>query len=64
MYLTITRPNLYYAVHILSQFMQTPQEEHMTFARCVLRYIKGSPDCGIVIHAHFDLQFIGYYDSD
>jgi len=63
-YLTITRPDLCYAVHILSQFMQAPREEHMNAARRVLRYIKGSPDCGLVIHAHSDLQLIGYCDSD
>ena len=63
-YLTITRSDLCYAVHILSQFMQAPREEHMSAARRVLRYIKGSPDCGIVINAHTDLQLIGYCDSD
>ena len=41
-YLTITRPDLTYAVHILSQFMQTPKEEHMEAARRVVRYIKGT----------------------
>ena len=32
-YLTITRPNLSYVVHILSQFMQAPWEEHMEAVR-------------------------------
>jgi len=63
-YLTITRPDLCCAVHILSQFMQAPREEHMNAARRILCYIKGSPDCGLVIHAHSDLQLIGYCDSD
>jgi len=54
-YLTITCPDLRYAVHILCQFMQAPREEHMNAAHRVLRYIKGSLDCGIVIHAHCDL---------
>ena len=63
-YLTITRPDLCYAVHILSQFMQAPREEHMTAACRVLRYIKGTPDCGILLHANTDLNLIGYCDSD
>jgi len=63
-YLTITSPDLCYAVHILPQFIQAPREEHMNAVRRVLRYIKGSPDCGIVIHAHCDLQLIAYCDSD
>ena len=32
-YLTITMPELTYAVHILSQFMQVPKEEHMEATR-------------------------------
>jgi len=31
-YLTITRPDLVYAVHSLSKFMQKPREEHMEAA--------------------------------
>jgi len=57
----ITCPNLCYAIHILSQFMQAPREEHMNAGHRVLRYIKGSLDCGSVIS---DLQLIGYCDSD
>ena len=36
LYLIITRPELCYAVHTLSQFMQAPKEEHMHAARRVL----------------------------
>jgi len=39
-YLTITRPELSYAVHILSHFMHDPKEDHMEAARRVLRYLK------------------------
>ena len=41
-YLTITRPELSYAVHILSQFMQNPNEAHMVAACHVLRYLKAT----------------------
>ena len=36
----------------------------MNAAQRVLHYIKRSPNCGIVIQAHTDLQLIGYCDSD
>jgi len=50
-YLTIIRPELCYAVHILSQFMQTPREEHMDAARRVLRYLKATPGHGILLRS-------------
>ena len=42
-YLTITRPNIMYSVHVLSQFMHVPRRPHMEVALCVLRYLKGAP---------------------
>ena len=63
-YLTITRPDLCYAVHIFSQFMQAPRAEHMHAAGRVLRYIKGTPDCGILLSTQNDLRLVSYCDSD
>ena len=54
-YLTITRPKLTYTVHILSQFMQSPKEEHMEATRRVLRYLKGSAGKGIFLQAKNNL---------
>eukprot|EP00253_Pinus_taeda_P002809 PITA_02809 len=46
-YLTNTRPNLSYAVNILSRFMQEPQDSHWNAAKRVLRYIQGTKDFGL-----------------
>jgi len=35
-YMTITRPDLNYAVGVVNQFMQTPQEPHLDGVRCIL----------------------------
>lgn len=39
-YLTLTRPELSYIVHILSQFMQTPPVAHWEAALRVVKYLK------------------------
>ena len=63
-YLTITRPELSYAVHILSQFMQNPRVEHSDAARCVLCYIKGTPGLGTLLRSDSALQVTAFCDSD
>ncbi|CAM8901506.1 unnamed protein product [Rhodiola kirilowii] len=45
-YLTITRPDLSYSVHVLSQFMQKPTQDHLQAVQRVLRYLKGAPAQG------------------
>ena len=47
--LTIMTWKLTYAIHILSQFMQSPKEGHSEVAHRVLRYLKGSPSEGIFL---------------
>ncbi len=39
-YMTITRPNLSYAVGVVSQFMQTPRKPHLDAMNRILRYVK------------------------
>ena len=43
-YLTITRPDLSYSVGLLSQFMQTPRNIHLDYAKQVLSYVSGAMD--------------------
>ncbi|XP_048504111.1 uncharacterized mitochondrial protein AtMg00810-like [Beta vulgaris subsp. vulgaris] len=63
-YLTITRPDITYAVHILSQFMHKPTTVHMQAAKRVLRYINNSPGQGILLASHSGAQLTAYCDSD
>ncbi|CAM8966871.1 unnamed protein product [Rhodiola kirilowii] len=63
-YLTITRPDLAYPVHILSQFMQRPTEDHHTAALRLLRFVKAAPAQGIYFAANSDLTLSAYCDAD
>lgn len=63
-YLSFTRPDLSYIIHILSQFMQKPLEDHWSAALRVVRYLKGTPDQGIMLSSTCNLQITAYCDAD
>ncbi|GJW64399.1 retrovirus-related pol polyprotein from transposon TNT 1-94 [Tanacetum coccineum] len=63
-YLSVTRPDLSYCVHMLAQFMQSPLQEHWDATLRVVRYLKGSPGQGILLRVACDLQLHGWWDSD
>jgi hypothetical protein len=42
MYLVNTRPDIFYAVSALSQFMNQPRHLHWVAAKHVLRYLRGT----------------------
>ena len=46
-YLTLTRSDISYTMNKLSQFMQNPTMVDWQAVKRVLRYLKGSVDCGI-----------------
>ncbi|KAF2318988.1 hypothetical protein GH714_012237 [Hevea brasiliensis] len=64
LYLTATRPDLMFAASVLSRFMQSPGQMHLGVAKHVLRYIRGTADCGIWYTSVEDGKLIGYSDSD
>ncbi|XP_015166490.1 uncharacterized mitochondrial protein AtMg00810-like [Solanum tuberosum] len=63
-YLTITRPDLSYAVQNLSQFMNAPKRSHMDAAVRVVRYIKQDPGSGIFLAAQSSGSLQAYCDAD
>ncbi|XP_019242117.1 PREDICTED: uncharacterized protein LOC109222191 [Nicotiana attenuata] len=64
LYLTITRPNLSFAVQVLSQFMQHPKQSHWDTALRVVRYVKGAPSLGILLGTGPIDTLFAYCDSD
>ncbi|XP_062118484.1 uncharacterized mitochondrial protein AtMg00810-like [Humulus lupulus] len=63
-YLAVTRLDLSYSVHVLSQFMQHPKHEHWDATIRVVRYLKGAPGHGILLRSDSDLSLQGWCDSD
>ncbi|CAL8998681.1 unnamed protein product [Prunus brigantina] len=63
-YLTITRPDITYAVHVLSRFMHAPRMPHMEAALRILKYLKNAPGQGLFFPAGNNLKLQAYCDSD
>jgi hypothetical protein len=58
-----TRPDIAYAVSLLSRYLKNPTEEHITGVKRVLRYLKGTEDYVLMFEGQLkDLS--GYCDAD
>ena len=64
MYLTATRPDIMYAVSILSRYMSRPTEVHYSAAKRILRYLQGTTKFGILYKKEGNCELIGFTDSD
>ncbi|KAL1220954.1 Retrovirus-related Pol polyprotein from transposon RE2 [Cardamine amara subsp. amara] len=63
-YLTITRPDISFAVNQVSQHIQTPSKHHWGMVDRILRYLKGTPGKGIWMGRNNSTDIVGYCDSD
>ncbi|PON51748.1 hypothetical protein PanWU01x14_214480, partial [Parasponia andersonii] len=59
-----TRPDIAYAVGVVSQFMHSPMECHMEAVQKILRYLKATPGKGLLFKKSKYLQIEVYTDAD
>lgn len=67
-YLTHTRPDITFAVSVVSRFMENPSQTHFGAAKRILRYIAGTAEFGIWYSSKCSMtdngKLYGYSDSD
>ena len=63
-YLTVTRPDISYAVHVVNQFMTAPRSPHYAVVLRILRYLKGNIFDGLHFSSHSSLTLQAYSNAD
>ena len=62
--LTVTRPDISYAVHQASQYLSAPRLTHYVAVLHILRYLKGILFYGLLYSAQSPLVFCAFFDAD
>ncbi|XP_021771481.1 uncharacterized protein LOC110735599 [Chenopodium quinoa] len=63
-YLSHTRPDMAYAVGVVSRFMHKPQKQHLEAVYRILRYLKKAPGRGVLYEKHGHLDLHAFTDVD
>ncbi|KAL0745858.1 hypothetical protein Bca101_101627 [Brassica carinata] len=63
-YLTITRPDICFAVNQVSQHMQAPKVHHWKMVDRILKYLRGTPGQGVWMGCNGSTEVVGYCDAD
>ena len=63
-YLTNTRPDLAFAVSVVSQFMHAPRTAHLDAVYHILRYLKSCPGLGLFFSAGAQTVLSCFTDAD
>ena len=63
-YLTVTRPDISYAVHQVSPYLSAPRSTHYVAVLRILRYLKGTLFHGLFYSAQSPLILRAFSDAD
>ncbi|CAH1432412.1 unnamed protein product [Lactuca virosa] len=64
MYLTASRPDIVFATGVCARYQADPKVSHMTAAKQILRYLKGSKSLGLWYPAGNDFSLQAFTDAD
>ncbi|GJX06244.1 putative RNA-directed DNA polymerase [Tanacetum coccineum] len=62
-YVTLSRPDITYAVNKVFQFMHSPTTNHWSVVKRILRYLRGTSDYGLLIKHNSGSVLHAYTDS-
>nr|XP_040258199.1 uncharacterized protein LOC109776374 [Aegilops tauschii subsp. strangulata] len=63
-YLTLTRPDLQYAVQQVCLHMHAPRDSHWTLVKRILHDIRGTQSMGLTLTASASTDLVAYSDAD
>jgi len=63
-YLTITHPDISFAFSVVSQFLNSPFEDHWNVVIRILKYIKRSSGKGLLYGSNDHTRVVCYSDAD
>ncbi|XP_058071232.1 uncharacterized mitochondrial protein AtMg00810-like [Magnolia sinica] len=63
-YFTLSRPDIAYAVGVVSRFIQIPKKPQLEAVCQILRYVKGTIDLGLLYKKSGVCKIVGYCDAD
>ena len=61
--MSLTRPDISFAVNKMSRFMHQPTDEHWTLVKRILRYLSGTVNDGLLLHCTSPLSLYAFSDS-
>ncbi|KAK8930886.1 RNA polymerase sigma factor sigC [Platanthera zijinensis] len=63
-YLTVTRPDISFALRVVSCFMYAARTSHLQAFELILRYLKTAPGQGLIYKPSTSLSLVAYSDAD
>jgi hypothetical protein len=64
LYLTVTRLDIQFAVGLCACFQASPRSSHRTAVQRIIRYLKHTPEFGILYSTSSSLDLVGFSDAN